>query len=125
MVSGLVLVVLLAIAALLPVPFIILSPGPTFNTIGEVDGVPMVQISETTTFPTTGALDMTTIREEGEPRSPLTVFGALAAWVDPNRAVLPRELLYGDDETTDEGARANPPRLGRYEEFNKDRKSVV
>jgi len=107
MVSGLVLVVLLAIAALLPVPFIILSPGPTFNTIGEVDGVPMVQISETTTFPTTGALDMTTIREEGEPRSPLTVFGALAAWVDPNRAVLPRELLYGDDETTDEVEQRN------------------
>lgn len=99
--AGLVLVVLIALAALLPVPFIVRSPGATFNTIGEVNGVPVVEISDTTTYPVTGALDMTTIREEGEPRSPLTVFGALAAWVDPDRAVLPRELLYGDDETPD------------------------
>ena len=100
--AGLVLLALIALAALLPVPFIVLSPGPTFNTIGEIDGVPLVEISDTTTYPVTGALDMTTIREEGEPRSPLTVFGALAAWVAPDRAVLPRELLYGDDETTEE-----------------------
>jgi len=100
-------VILIALAAVLPVPFVILSPGPTFNTIGEVDGRPLVEISDTTTYPTSGALDMTTIREEGEPRSPLTVFGALAAWVDPNRAVLPRELLYGDDETTEEVQQRN------------------
>jgi PDZ domain-containing protein len=91
----------------LPVPFVVLSPGPTFNTIGDVDGVPVVEITDTTTYPVTGALDMTTIREEGEPRSPLTVFGALAAWIDPNRAVLPRELLYGDDETTEEVEQRN------------------
>lgn len=105
--AGLVLLALLALAALLPVPFIVLSPGPTFNTIGDVDGVELVEITDTTTYPVTGALDMTTIREEGEPRSPLTVFGALAAWVDPNRAVLPRELLYGDDETTEEVQQRN------------------
>ena len=107
LISGLVLVILIALAAVLPVPFVVLSPGPTFNTIGEVDGRPLVEISDTTTYPTSGALDMTTIREEGEPRSPLTVYGALAAWVDPNRAVLPRELLYGDDETTDEVEQRN------------------
>lgn len=105
--AGLVLLALIALAALLPVPFIVLSPGPTFNTIGDVDGVPLVEITDTTTYPVTGALDMTTIREEGEPRSPLTVFGALAAWVDPDRAVLPRELLYGDDETTEEVQQRN------------------
>ena len=107
LIAGAALVVLLVLAGLLPVPFVILSPGPTFNTIGEVDGVPLVEISDTTTYPTTGALDMTTIREEGEPRSALTVYGALAAWVDPNRAVLPRELLYGDEETGEEVQQRN------------------
>jgi PDZ domain-containing protein len=105
--AGLVLVSLIALAALLPVPFIILSPGPTFNTIGDVDGTPLVEITDTTTYPVSGSLDMTTIREEGEPRSPLTVFGAIAAWIDPDRAVLPRELLYGDDETTEEVQQRN------------------
>jgi Lon-like protease len=105
--AGLVLVALVALAAILPVPFIVLSPGPTFNTIGEVNGVPLVEISDTTTYPVTGALDMTTIMERGEPRSPLTVFDALAAWVSADRAVLPRELLYGDDETTEEVQQRN------------------
>ena len=101
------LLALLVVAGLLPVPFVILSPGPTFNTIGDVNGVPLVEISDTTTYPVTGNLDMTTIREEGEPRSPLTVYGALVAWVDPHRAVLPRELLYGDEETGEEVEQRN------------------
>jgi len=95
------------VAGLLPVPYVVLSPGPTFNTIGDVNGVPLVEISETTTYPVTGNLDMTTIREEGEPRSPLTVYGALVAWVDPDRAVLPRELLYGEEETGEEVEQRN------------------
>lgn len=107
LVAGAVLVGLVALAGALPVPFVILSPGPTFNTIGNIDGVPVVEISDTPTFPTTGNLDMTTIREEGEPRSTLTVYGALTAWLDPNRAVLPRELLYGDDETGEEVQQRN------------------
>ena len=98
-ISGAALVALLVVAGLLPVPFVVLSPGPTFNTIGDIDGVPLVEISDTTTYPTSGVLDMTTIREEGEPRSALSIYGALAAWIDPNQAVLPRELLYGEDET--------------------------
>ena len=107
LIAGGVLIALLVLAGLLPVPFVILSPGPTFNTIGDVDGVPLVEISDTTTYPTTGSLDMTTIREEGEPRSTLTVYGALVAWVDPNRAVLPRELLYGEEETGEEVEQRN------------------
>lgn len=101
------LLALLVVAGLLPVPYVVLSPGPTFNTIGDVNGVPLVEISETTTYPVTGNLDMTTIREEGEPRSPLTVYGALLAWVDPDRAVLPRELLYGEEETGEEVEQRN------------------
>jgi len=106
-VSFLVLALLVAIAAVLPVPYIVLSPGPTFNTIGEVDGVPLVEIEDTQTYPVTGNLDMTTIREFGEPRSTLSVFQALAAWVDPAQAVLPRELLYGDDESGEEVEQRN------------------
>ena len=106
-VAFLVLAVLIAVAAVLPVPYIVLSPGPTFNTIGEVDGVPLVEISDTTTYPVTGNLDMTTIREFGEPRSTLSVFQALQAWVDPDQAVLPRELLYQDNESGEDVDRRN------------------
>lgn len=98
---------LAAVAALLPVPFIVISPGPTFNTIGEVNGVPLVEITDTEVYPTDGHLDMTTIRESGAPRSPLTIYQALAAWVNPDQAVLPRELLYPDDITGEEVTQRN------------------
>ena len=42
------------VAALVPLPYLELSPGPTYNTIGEVDGKPLIEISGARTYPTTG-----------------------------------------------------------------------
>lgn len=90
-------VVLLGLALLLPVPYIKMSPGPTFNTIGEVDGEEFLQISGTQTYPVDGHLDMTTVLETGGPRGGMTLFDALGGWFNGSNAVLPRELLYPDD----------------------------
>lgn len=91
------LAVLLLVALLLPVPFIRLAPGPTFNVIGEFEGKPVIQIDGTSTYPTTGQLDMTTVLESGGPRGGLTFIGALSSWFNPSDAVIPRELIYPDD----------------------------
>ncbi len=91
------LAVLLLVALLLPVPFIRLAPGPTFNVIGELDGTPVIQIQGTTTYPTSGQLDMTTVLESGGPRGGLTFIGALSSWFNSSDAVIPRELIYPDD----------------------------
>lgn len=101
------LVLLLLVALLLPVPYVRISPGPTFNTIGEFDGTPLIEISGTETFPVTGQLDMVTIQELGGPRGGLTLFQALAGWVDPDDAILPRELLYPDDVTGEQVQQEN------------------
>lgn len=90
-------VVLLGLALLLPVPYIKMSPGPTFNTIGEIDGEQFLQISGTQTYPVDGHLDMTTVLETGGPRGGMTLFEALGGWFNGSNAVLPRELLYPDD----------------------------
>ena len=90
---------LLGVAFLMPVPFVKLAPGPTFNVIGEVDGESVIQISGTETFPTSGNLDMVTVLESGGPRGGLTFVDAIASWLDPSDAVVPRELLFPDDET--------------------------
>ena len=58
---------LLAVSVLLPVPFIELAPGPTFNTLGEADGTPIISIQRATTYPTSGHLDLTTVNERGGP----------------------------------------------------------
>ena len=60
-ISGLTTLVLLAVAFLLPVPFVKLAPGPTFNVIGEDGGEPVIRITGVQTYPTTGSLDMTTV----------------------------------------------------------------
>jgi PDZ domain-containing protein len=95
--SALTLLVLLALAFLLPVPFVKLAPGPTFNVIGESDGQPVIKISGGQTFPVTGSLDMTTVLESGGPRGGLTFVDAIASWLNPSDAVVPRELLFPDD----------------------------
>ena len=89
--------VLVGIAFLLPVPFVKLAPGPTFNVIGEDDGRDVIEITGTETFPVDGNLDMTTVLESGGPRGGLTFVDAIASWLDPADAVVPRELLFPDD----------------------------
>ena len=96
------LVSLVLIAVLLPVPYVKLAPGPTFNVIGESDGEPFIRIEGTTTYPVTGNLDMTTVRESGGPRGGLTFVEAIGAWFSTADAVVPRELIYPDDVTGEE-----------------------
>ena len=55
-------VVALAIVALVPVPYVILQPGPTLNTLGnDSKGKPLITVSGRTTYPTTGHLNMVTV----------------------------------------------------------------
>ena len=89
--------VLVGIAFVLPVPFVKLAPGPTYNVIGEAQGQEVIQITGTETFPVTGTLDMTTVLESGGPRGGLTFVDAIASWLDPADAVVPRELIFPDD----------------------------
>ncbi len=95
--AGLLSAILMAVGVLLPVPFVELSPGPTFNTIGEVDGKPLIEISGTPTFPTAGNLDMTTVNERGGPDHGVYLGRVLIGWADPHVRILPREAFYPDD----------------------------
>lgn len=93
---------LITLAFLLPVPYVRLAPGPTFNVIGEVDGDQVIVIDGATTYPPSGELDMTTVSESGGPRGGLTFVEAITAWFNPSDAVVPRELIYPDDVTGEE-----------------------
>lgn len=102
LVSLIALLVLIGVALLLPVPFIKLAPGPTFNVIGTHEDQPVIKITGTQTYPVTGQLDMTTVMESGGPRGGLTFVDAIASWFNSSDAVLPRELIYPDDVSGDE-----------------------
>lgn len=98
---------LILIASLLKLPLLILSPGPTYNTIGEVNGQPMIVISGTKTYPTEGVLDMTTVAERGGSSGGVHLGEALAGWVASTSRVVPRETLYGPDTSGEDVAARN------------------
>jgi len=92
---------LLLIAALTPVPYVLLEPGPVFDTLGSDQGKPIITISGAKTYRTGGELNMTTVSESGGPQDGISVLQAIGGWLNPDATVLPREALY-DEGTTQE-----------------------
>ncbi len=93
-VAGIGVVVAALIAALVPVPYVILSPGPTLNTLGKTSGGPLISITGHRTYPTTGHLNLVTVSFMGGPGNGFNVFTALRAWLTPHTAVVPEQELF-------------------------------
>ncbi|MEV5652139.1 PDZ domain-containing protein [Nocardia sp. NPDC052254] len=82
--------VLGVVGSVVTVPFVALGPGPTFNTLGEVDGKPVVAVAGAQVDPTSGHLNMTTVSV----RDGLNIFEALGLWVDGRYGLVPRAEIY-------------------------------
>jgi Lon-like protease len=90
----------LAIAVLIPVPYVILGPGPTLNTLGQdSSGLPLITITGHATYPTTGHLNMVTVGYTGGPGVTVNIFSALEAWLNPHEAVVPESELFAPGQT--------------------------
>lgn len=97
------LAVLLGIAAVaLPVPYVVESPGPTFNTLGSDNGKPVISVTGHESFPAKGNLDLTTVYINGGPNGPVSLLEAFQAWLDGSKAVYPEELIYPKGITKEE-----------------------
>jgi Lon-like protease len=93
----------LAIAVLVPVPYVILGPGPTLNTLGkDSSGQPLITITGHPTYPTTGHLNMVTVGYQGGPGVNINIFSALAAWLNPHEAVVPESELFAPGQSAQE-----------------------
>jgi PDZ domain-containing protein len=101
-VAGILIVFLTALAALLPVPYVLLEPGPTSNTLGTEDGKPLIQIKGHQTYPTSGHLQLTTVGVLGGPGNKVDLVTALRGWLDRDVAVVPQEQVYPDGETPEQ-----------------------
>lgn len=103
---------LLAVGSVVQVPFVALGPGPTFNTLGDVDGKPVVAIEGVDLDPTSGNLNMTTVSV----RDGLTVFDAFAFWASGRYGLVPREEVYPSDRSRDEVREENAADFAQSEE---------
>jgi Lon-like protease len=89
----------IAVTVLVPVPYVILTPGPTLNTLGTDSGKPLITISGHVTYPTSGNLNMVTVSFEGGPGRVLNIYNALRAWLNPAEAVVPESELFPPGQT--------------------------
>jgi len=72
------------------VPFVALGPGPTFDTLGEYDGMPVVEVEGAELDPTTGHLNMTTVSV----RDGLNLYEAFGFWASGKHGLVPRAEVY-------------------------------
>jgi PDZ domain-containing protein len=90
-----------ALASFLPVPYVVLGPGPTENTLGAYNGTDVIVIEGRETYPTDGNLNLTTVSVTSQDRK-LYLLEAVCRWLDPEFAVVPREEIYAENETADQ-----------------------
>lgn len=96
-VSGVLFVALLLLTMTLPVPYVVLSPGPTCNTLSTCDNQQVITLVGRAPLKTSGNLNLTTVSYS---TSKLTVFDALRAWVQSDEVVVPRSALFPPGQTT-------------------------
>jgi PDZ domain-containing protein len=104
--STLLLIALLCAAALMPAPYTELSPGPTVNTLSTVDGKPVLQISGHRTYPTSGHLNMTTVRITAADYR-MNIIEAVAGWLAHDDSVVPHDTQYPPGQTEKEADQEN------------------
>ena len=103
------LVVLLGVlAAVLPVPYVVLVPGPVTDTLGNVGSTPVISVSGAQTYPDDGHLYLTTVGViPGSCDKNPTLEQALRAWFDKHEAVQPKQAICPPGQTSQAVAQQN------------------
>lgn len=107
------LVMVLAIlAAVIPLPYAILKPGPATDVLATQAGpdgneAPRILVEGTPTYPTTGSLEFTTVRVTGGPGFPVNAWDLLHAWLNPTEDVYPVGDLFPPQATKEQVAEEN------------------
>jgi len=90
------------VLALLPTPYLIERAGPTYDVLGEVEGEPVIQISGAESYESEGMLEILTVSIVGRPENTPNWIEIAFAWADQSQKVVPVELLYPKDRTTED-----------------------
>lgn len=116
--STLVLFTLLIAGLFLPVPYSEMSPGPTVNTLGDSRGEPVLSISGRKTYPTSGHLNMTTVRVTSADYD-MNLLEAVYGWLADDNIVVPHENLYPDGKTEEQSTQENAEEFSQSQESAK------
>ncbi len=115
-VSGVLALGLVVLAFMVPAPYVIESPGPTFNTLGSNGGKPVIDIVGHESYPAKGNLDLVTVYVNGGPQGQVNLLSAYRAWLDKTQSVVPEELLYPAGTTSQEVSDQNAAEMTSSQE---------
>ncbi|WP_252365296.1 PDZ domain-containing protein [Saccharomonospora piscinae] len=101
--SGVLVLTFALLGAFVRVPYVALGPGPTYDTLGAVNGSEVIRVDGERTYPTDGELRMTTVSLNDN----MTLFGALGMWLSGRYALAPREEYFRPGQSDDEVRREN------------------
>ncbi|WP_375490030.1 PDZ domain-containing protein [uncultured Jatrophihabitans sp.] len=94
-VAGVAFIVLFVLALTMPVPYVILSPGPTYNTLGSYNTGKATQeiigIDGRTPAKRSGHLNLTTVSVSNDS---ISAFQAFTGWLAHDQVVVPRSSVY-------------------------------
>ncbi|MCU1537654.1 MAG: hypothetical protein JWP82_2005 [Humibacillus sp.] len=113
------LLAVIVIGSLVKLPYAVMSPGPTVNTLGDSPGTtkPIITVTGLPTYPTDGALKFTTVRVAGGPGYPVDVWDLVRAWADPTEAIYPVDDLFDPTVSKEQVAEQNAVQMeGSQEE---------
>ena len=116
--STLILIALLCAGVFIKVPYSEMSPGPTVNTLGDHDGEPVLQISGRKTYPTTGHLNMTTVRVTSADYN-MNLVEAVYGWLAHDSKIVPHDTLYPDGKTEQQSTQENAEEFSQSQESAK------
>ena len=95
-VLGALITALLAIGVMAtPLPYVVLKPGPTVNTLGSDNGKEVIQVTNADVSTSAGQLRLTTVGVQPD----VELVWALRGWFSKEQAVVPRELIYPPDQS--------------------------
>ncbi|MGL5929959.1 MAG: YlbL family protein [Dermatophilaceae bacterium] len=100
--TSFVLIVFAGAVSFVDLPYVVMSPGPATNVLGEVDERPVLSVTGAETYPTSGALEFTTVRVLGGPGVRTNVYRLAEAWLSDEEEVLPEEQVYPPDVTEEQ-----------------------
>jgi PDZ domain-containing protein len=100
----LLLLVLGVLGTAVPVPYVAQVPGPTLNTLGDVDGDPIIAVEGRERNEVSGNLNLTTV---GVSRAGLSLVEAVQGWFDDEVAIVPQEAVYPSGRSREETQQAN------------------
>lgn len=105
------LIVLTCAAYIIPTPYVTMRPGPAFDTLGKFDNQQMFTFGKgVKTYPTTGSLDFTTVSVT-RADTDLSLADAVRAYFDRDVAVVPKSLVYPDDQSAKQSSAQSAAQL--------------